>query len=303
MASTPLDAAYNHCRRIHRHYGKTFYLATLLLPRERQRHVHALYAFARVADEMVDSPAPTDAAAFTTWSADATASMRADEPPDPLHDPVLAATWHTLRAYDLDPHLLEEFLASMTMDLDVTRYETWEQLRVYMRGSAAVIGELMSPLLGASGADARRRAGLLGEAFQLTNFIRDVAEDWDRGRVYLPQEDLRAFGVGDRELAECVRAGAPTDPVRRALACEIARARTLYAEAAPGIDLVDRRARPCLRVASRLYSGILDEVEKADLNVFAGRLAVPRRDRARAVLTSFRSRESPCAPGEPTPRT
>ncbi len=113
---------------------------------------------------------------------------------------MLAATWHTVRHLGLEPALFEEFLTSMRMDITVNRYATWEDLRGYMRGSAAVIGEMMAPLLGAAGPDALRRAGLLGEAFQLTNFIRDVAEDLDRGRIYLPLEDLERFGVSEDEL-------------------------------------------------------------------------------------------------------
>ena len=286
--STPLDSAYDTCRRIHRRYGRTFYLATRLLPRDRQPHVHALYAFARVADEMVDSPGCAEPRDFLAWRTTATELLDHDHPPHAVAEPVLAATWHTLRRYDLDPHLLEEFLDSMQQDLTVTRYATWEDLRGYMRGSAAVIGELMAPLLGAQGSDALVRAGRLGEAFQLTNFIRDVGEDFERGRVYLPQADLERFGATDDDIAEGVRSGRVSEPVRQVIAFEIARARTLYAESEAGIAAVDRWARPCLRAASRLYAQILDEVEAADLDVFARRAVVPHTGRLRAVVTSWR---------------
>ncbi|KNX36963.1 phytoene/squalene synthase family protein [Luteipulveratus halotolerans] len=294
--STPLDGAYDACRRIHRRYGRTFYLATRLLPRDRQPHVHALYAFARVADEMVDSPGPTGPHDFLAWRVSATEQLRNDHPPHAVAEPVLAATWHTLRRYDLDPHLLEEFLDSMQQDLTVTRYDTWDDLRGYMRGSAAVIGELMAPLLGARGDDALLRAGRLGEAFQLTNFVRDVAEDFGRGRVYLPQSDLRRFGATDDDIAAGVRDGRVNPRMRAVLAHEIARARALYAESEAGVAAVDRWARPCLRAASRLYAQILDEIEAADLDVFSRRAVVPHRDRVRAVLTSWRP-----LPGEHDP--
>lgn len=275
-----LAAAYVACRRIHAHHGRTYYLATRLLPRERRPHVWALYAFARVADEIVDNAAGGDPRRLLGWSEHALTTLRSPTAPDPRLEPVLAATWHSMRAYDLDPSLVEEFLASMAMDLTVTRYETWEDLRGYMRGSAAVIGELMAPVLGAAGADALHRAGTLGEAFQLTNFIRDVAEDLDRGRVYLPQEDLRRHGVGEAALADAVQTGWPDQRVRSLVAFEVRRALALYEEVRPGLAMVDRAARPCLEAAFTLYRAILWQVVDHDFDVFSGRVRVPRRDRA-----------------------
>ena len=275
-----LAAAYVQCRRIHARYGRTYYLATRLLPPERRPHVWALYAFARVADEIVDNAAGGDPRRLTGWSEHALAAVRAPEPPHPRLEPVLAATWHTMRAYDLDPGLLEEFLASMAMDLTVTRYATWADLRGYMRGSAAVIGELMAPVLGASGPEALRCAGTLGEAFQLTNFVRDVAEDLDRGRIYLPGEDLRRCGVTEDALARAVRCGRPDPAVRTLVASQVRRALDLYEQARPGLAMVDASARPCLEAAFTLYRAILWQVVDHDFDVFAGRLRVPRRARA-----------------------
>jgi len=275
-----LAGAYLRCRRIHAHHGRTYYLATRLLPRERRPHVWALYAFARVADELVDNPGAGGPETLLAWGNSAMVSLRAASPPDPGLEPVLAATWHTVRAYDLDLHLLEEFLGSMAMDLTVTRYPTFSDLRGYMRGSAAVIGELMAPVLGAVGADALHRAGTLGEAFQLTNFIRDVAEDHRRGRVYLPLEDLARHGVSEEMLATAVRTGNPPRPVRSLLAREVWRALDLYAEAAPGLELVDPHSRPCLEAAFTLYRRILFRVIASDYNVFAARATVPGWERA-----------------------
>ncbi|AKU19025.1 phytoene/squalene synthase family protein [Luteipulveratus mongoliensis] len=305
MSAPGLEAAYACCRAIHRRYGRTFYLATRLLPRDRRPHVHALYAFARVADEMVDSPAAQrdSGATFLVWSATATETLRASSPPDAADEPVLAATWHTLRTFDLDPRLIEEFLRSMAMDLSVARYATWDDLRDYMRGSAAVIGEMMAPVLGAHTDAARLHAGLLGEAFQLTNFVRDVAEDHERGRIYLPQADLTRHGVTDLDIAEAARTTVPSDGVRRLIAFEIARARSLYELASPGVAEVDWWARPCLRVATRLYAGILDEVEALDLNVFADRAVVPRSRRLRAVATAWRHLPHENDPAEPRPHS
>lgn len=280
-----LATAYEHCRRIHAAHGRTYYLATRLLPRARRPDVWALYAFARVADELVDAPRtqPPDPAALLAWRERAMASMRSESPPDPAEQPVLAATWHTMRSFGLEPDLLEELLDAMVMDLTVSRYATWEDLRGYMRGSAAVIGELMAPLLGASGPDALNRARTLGEAFQLTNFIRDVSEDHTRGRIYLPQADLVRFGVSEDLLAQAVHTGVPSPRVRSLVAFEVRRAFNLYAEAQPGLKMIDARSQPCLEAAFTLYRRILHRVIANDFNVFERRLVVPTWQRLATV--------------------
>jgi len=270
-----LASAYEQCRRIHAAHGRTYYLATRLLPRDRRPDVWALYAFARVADELVDAPLTPDAAALLAWREQSMTAMRSASSPDPQEQPVLAATWHTMRTFGLDPDLLQEFLDSMVMDLTISRYATWEDLRGYMRGSAAVIGELMAPLLGASGKDAMTRAAALGEAFQLTNFIRDIGEDLARGRIYLPQEDLARFGVSEDLLAQAVRTGVPSPQVRALVAFEVRRAIGLYDTAQPGLRMVNGRSQPCLDAAFTLYRRILHRVIAHDFNVFERRLVVP----------------------------
>jgi len=269
-----LAAAYEHCRRIHAAHGRTFYLATLLLPRDRRPDVWALYAFARVSDELVDTPTSPDPATLLTWRDQAMAAMRSATQPDP-GQPVLTATWHTMRAYGLEPGLLQEFLDSMVMDLTISRYATWEDLRGYTRGSAAVIGELMAPLLGAHGPGALSRATALGEAFQLTNFIRDIGEDHARGRVYLPQADLARFGVSEAMLARAVHTAVPAPQVRSLIAFEVRRAVDLYVIAKPGLGMVDSVSKPCLQMAFTLYRRILHRVIDNDFNVFEKRLVVP----------------------------
>ena len=278
-----LAAAYEHCRLIHMAHGRTYYLATRLLPRDRRPDVWALYAFARVADELVDAPASPDPASLLAWRDQAMAAVRSGSRPDPSKQPVLAATWHTMRALRLEPDLLAEFLDSMVMDLTVSRYATWQDLRGYMRGSAAVIGELMAPLLGARGPDALGCAAALGEAFQLTNFIRDVSEDHSRGRIYLPQADLARFGVSEDLLAGAVRTGSPSPRVRSLVAFEVRRAVNLYAAAKPGLRMVDARSQPCLEMAFTLYRRILHRVIANDFNVFERRLVVPTWQRLATV--------------------
>jgi phytoene synthase len=144
----------------------------------------------------------------------------------------------------------------------------------------------MAPVLGGTDPAATGYAGLLGEAFQLTNFVRDVAEDWDRGRVYLPLEDLADHGVTVDDLSEAVRRGRAPRPLRELVRFECERALSLYAEAAPGLDLLDGPGRRCVRVAFVLYRMILREVAAADFDVVAARAVVPRRTRL-TVATSL----------------
>jgi 15-cis-phytoene synthase len=272
-----LGAAFERCRRLHARHGRTYYLATLLLPRWKRPHVHALYGFARYADELVDDLATTldcsgQAAALAAWGQRFFAGLQGA----PVTDPVLPAVLHTVRAFDLDVGDFERFLHSMAMDLTVTGYATYQDLCGYMEGSAAVIGTMLAPILeSVDPPAARTHARQLGLAFQLTNFIRDVAEDLQRGRVYLPAEDLDRFGVRRQDLA----AGRATAAVRELLAFEVQRARGHYAAAEPGIALLVPSSRPCVRVAFDLYGGILEEVERAGYQVLDRRVRVPRHRR------------------------
>jgi phytoene synthase len=181
----------------------------------------------------------------------------------------------------------------MAMDLTVTAYPTYDDLLDYMEGSAAVIGTMMLPILGSSDpAAAREPARQLGLAFQLTNFIRDVAEDLDRGRLYLPEEDLARFGVTRADLERRVA----TPEIKTLIRNEVSRAREHYRAAAPGIPLLNRGSQACMRTAYRLYGGILDEVVAADYDVFTRRATVPNRRRAAVAVRSLLTR-----PGTPMP--
>lgn len=271
-----LRAAYEHCRLVNAEHGKTYYLSALLLPADRRPHVYALYAFSRTADEFVDDLDAPDPEGLLRWGDAALAGLRAGT----SSDPVVAAAAHTVGAFGLDVGLFEDFLTAMRQDITTTRYRTFEDLRGYMWGSAAVIGLMMLPLLGPLDDRARDHAIALGEAFQLANFIRDVGEDLQRGRIYLPTDDLDRFGVTVDDLA----AGVVTPAVRALLRYEIERTRRLYRFAAQGVRLVRPESRPCLVTAIRLYGGILDEVEQADYQVLTGRVAVPRRTRVAVAL-------------------
>jgi phytoene synthase len=281
-----LAQAYRTARELHKAHGRTYYLATLLLPPWKRPYVHALYGFARYADEIVDATdtrsgggSGIPARALDDLEAGLTAALCSggimpDAPAGQRTD-VLRAVADTARRWEIGLGTFTAFLASMRMDLDVTEYATWDDLLCYMDGSAAVIGLQMLPILEPSSRAAAAYARDLGIAFQLANFLRDVGEDLRRGRIYLPQESLQHFGVTRESLATGVVDGR----VRRLLAYEIARCREIFRSAEPGIRLLHPTSRDCIRTAFTLYRGILDAIEEADYQVLDRRVAVglPRR--------------------------
>ncbi len=274
-----LRASYEACRSLHAEHGKTYYLATLLLPPHKRPHVNALYGFARYADEFVDSFTAPDPDELLRWGG----RFLRDLERGSSSDPIAAALIHTTDAYDIPHQHFRDFLASMGMDITVTGYATYGDLEHYMYGSAAVIGLQMVPILGPLTDEAYPRARALGEAFQLSNFIRDVGEDLRRGRVYLPQEDLDRFGVTRADLA----LGVITPGIRELLRFEISRARGLYAVAQQGVEMLDPTSRDCVQTAITLYGGILAEVERADYQVLTQRVRVPATRRARVALPAL----------------
>jgi phytoene synthase len=286
-----LTSAYARCRELHRVHGRTYYLATKLLPAWKRRHVHALYGFTRYADDIVDHtsvlPVPERRARLEAWSARFLAGLAGE----PVADPLLPAVLHTIEVFDIDRADFATFLHSMAMDLTVTRYRTYADLLSYMEGSAAVIGTMMLPILGsADPSSAREPARQLGLAFQLTNFIRDVAEDLDRGRVYLPEADLERFGVTRDDLVTAAADEHAGPAVKELVAFEVQRARKHYAAAAAGIPMLERSSQACIRAAYHVYGAILTEIERQDYDVFARRAVVPTRKRLVMAARCFATR-------------
>ena len=279
-----LRASYEECKRLNALHGKTYYLATLLLPKAKRPFVHALYGFARYADEIVDDLASElsveeKAEVLSKWGNGVLADLKKGT----SQDHVGRALIDTVNRFDIPHEHFEAFLHSMTMDLTVQEYESYEDLLEYVYGSAAVIGLEMVPILGPLHNDAFEAAKKLGIAFQLANFIRDVDEDLDRGRVYLPLKELGQFGVTREMLEE----RALTPEIIEALKFQIARVRQLQAEAAPGITMLEASSRPCIEAASTLYCGIVDEVEKIGYDIFNHRAKTSTARRIRVAGAAF----------------
>jgi phytoene synthase len=284
ISDPAMRASYERCRELNAAHGKTYYLATLLLPPAKRPYVHALYGFARYADEIVDDLASTlteqeKADQLGTWSDTFFADLRRGH----SDDPVCKAVVDTVQRWDIRVEHFESFLHSMRMDLTVTEYPTYADLYTYVYGSAAVIGLQMVPILEPMAPEAYEHAKDLGVAFQLANFVRDVGEDLDRGRVYLPLDELATFGVTRADLEKRV----VTPQVRAALEFQIARVRELEEQSREGIALLHPSSRPCIEAARVLYCGIVDAVEDIDFQVFDKRATVPQSRRLAVALPAW----------------
>ena len=283
-----LRASYQECKRLNSIHGKTYYLATLLLPPAKRPHVHALYGFARYADEIVDDLASNltldeKALLLKKWSNQVLSDIKSGS----SNDPIAAAVVDTTSRFKIPIAHFEAFLHSMNMDLSVRQYQTYEDLHEYVYGSAAVIGLQMVSVLGTISPDAvtsaNEAAEKLGIAFQLANFIRDVGEDLDRGRVYLPMTELEAHGANRQMLEERVI----TPQIKSALKEQIQRVRRLQNESTAGIKLLTPGARECIQAASQLYCGIVDEVEKIDYQIFTKRAKTSNWRRTKVALPAY----------------
>jgi phytoene synthase len=294
-----LRESYRYCRRLNAQHGRTYFLATRLLTPSQRPAVHALYGFARYADDILDDLSSEATVAERSARLELLASRFHNGEAD--SEPVLPAVLDAARTYRIPVSLFDEFLASMRMDLTVTDYPDRAALNRYMRGSAEVIGLQMLPILGSvvPSCDAEPCAEALGRAFQLTNFLRDVDEDLDRNRVYLPADELAAFGV-DRELLTWCHDNQRTEPrVRQALVAQHGITRDVYREAHKGIALLAPQSRPCVMAAYTLYSEILDRIEDIDFAVFHQRATVGMGRRLQVftggLVRAHRARRLPAA--------
>jgi phytoene synthase len=280
--------SYVECRKLNALHGKTYFLATKFLPPKKRPHVHALYGFARYADEIVDDLASTlteleKSQTLSKWGN----SIIKDIAAGSSEDKIGKALVDTVRKFDIPIDYFKAFLTSMEMDLTITEYQTFQDLYKYVYGSAAVIGLQMVPILGVDDENYLEEANIaaekLGVAFQLANFIRDVNEDLDRGRIYLPIEELNSHNV-TRELLERRKL---TPEIVNALKEQISRVRKLQRESATGIKYLTASSRACIEAASELYCGIVDEVEKIDYQVFSLRAKTSNWRRLKVAIPAY----------------
>lgn len=285
--SLTLGECYALCEGVQKSHSRTYHFSTRLFPPEVARHVHAMYAFMRYADEIVDNPGSLtldeQLMALEAFEAETMAAVAGDDVPNP----VLRAYADTVRECGIEAADISAFLRSMKMDTSVFRYRTFGELEGYTYGSAAVVGLMMCRVVGARDEAARPHAEALGTAMQLTNFLRDIGEDRLRGRIYVPLEDLERFGYSEGDLER----GIVDERFTALMDFEMERARSLYAVADEGMKYIPKGRRFPVVVARNLYAGILDQIAARNYDVFSGR--------ARTSLARKVSVAAACAAREP----
>ncbi|MBC7810307.1 MAG: squalene/phytoene synthase family protein [Burkholderiales bacterium] len=270
-----LAMAYQYCAAITKHNSRTFYLASELLPEPKRQAVRALYAFCRITDDIVDNSHSVEVGqiALEKWRVLLQSTHRS------LSEPVALAWGDTQARFNIPHGYAEQLINGVARDLRQTRYETFDELAEYSYGVASTVGLMAMHIIGFTGSDALPYAVKLGVALQLTNILRDVGEDWRAGRVYLPQAELREFGISETDIANCN----VNERWREFMRFQIARNRQLYAEAWPGIIMLNPDGRFAIRAAAELYQEILNDIEAHSGDVFRRRAYVSKWGKLRRL--------------------
>jgi len=261
-----LNAAYRHCDMLTREHSRTFFMASSLLPEHKRRATRALYAFCRITDDIVDEFEDKDSAETTlrAWR------VRVAETHPPAND-LVALAWADARSqFNIPNGYAEQLIDGVARDLVQTHYETFDDLAAYSYGVASTVGLMAMHIIGFSGEEALPYAVKLGVALQVTNILRDVAQDWQISRRYLPLEDLHAFGIDE----DFIERGIVDNRWRKFMQFQIARNHQLYADSMQGIAMLDSDGRFAIGAAAELYRAILSDIEKHDYDVFSRRAHV-----------------------------
>lgn len=273
-----LEDSYRYCTAVARRKAKNFYYSFLLLTRNQRESMCAIYAFMRACDDLSDDPDIAGAAAMAKWREELGRALEGRYGPHPcwpaFHD--------TVRRYRIPSHYFYDMIDGVSSDLEPRRIETFPELYHYCYQVASVVGLTIIHIFGYQSEHALELAEKCGLAFQLTNILRDVKEDCERGRIYLPAEDLRRFGLEGSDL--CARPATPA--FREMMRFEAARARAYYAEAMPLVGLVDRRSRASLRALIAIYRRLLERIEQSNYDVLERRIRLPNWEKILILLRS-----------------
>jgi phytoene synthase len=260
------DRSYEYCRRVARRRAKNFYYSFMLLSRPQRRAMCTIYAFMRYCDDLSDEPGATRAG-IERWRAEMEEALAGRF----SGHPVWPAFYHTVRRFGIPHDYFREMIAGVFSDLEPRAFETFDQLYRYCYQVASVVGLTTIHIFGFDTRSALPLAEKCGVAFQLTNILRDIREDAERGRIYLPAEDLRRFGVS----ADGLRAGQRDGAFERLMAFEAERARAYYNESRPLLDLIHPRSRKSLWALIAIYSRLLERIEESGFDVFRQRVRLP----------------------------
>lgn len=286
------DAA--ECARITLAHARTFSLASKLLPAEKRRAAYALYAFCRVADDLVDQADHDHLGALRVQLNAYRDELQAALDGRPSGPIFREMAWVT-RAYEVSPAPLFELLDGVGRDLEAHTYASWPELEQYCEGVASSVGEMCTYVFGVPAGPAMRTKAIqyartLGTAMQLTNILRDVGEDAQRGRCYLPADDMARFGLSPQDVLTRGTALVGDPSWARLMAFEVSRARALYAAAMPGIALLDPDAQRCAAACANGYAGILSAIEAQGYNTISSRARIGRLARVGILWNAWRYR-------------
>lgn len=270
-----LRKAYRQAEKITAQHSKSFYFASGLLPEEKRAAVRALYAFCRTVDDIVDESADAQQnSRLDYWRAMVESDSFAD-------NNLVAAAWaDTLTRYHIPRHYALQLIDGVARDLSQVRYQTFDELATYCYGVASTVGLMSMYIVGFKNNKAVPYAIKLGVALQMTNILRDVSEDYQNGRLYLPREELAFYGIQELDIAR----GHITDGWRQFMKFQIERTRQLYEESWEGIKMLEREGQLAIGAASIFYQGILDEIEKNDYDVFTHRASLSAWDKVSRLL-------------------
>ena len=279
--STPLAESYRQCSAIARRTGKNFYYSFLVMPRAKREAMCAIYAFMRRSDDIADSAANPAIASegLRQWRASVDAALQGE----PSTEPTLPALADTVKRYRVDPRYFHELLDGSEMDQHKTRYGTFDELYQYCYHVASVVGLIVLPIFGYRDKAALVPAEACGIAFQLTNILRDVKEDAQLGRIYLPREDLERFGVKETDIMN----SRSTPQFLELMKFEAARAREYYAKAWPLVEMIETDSRGTLAVMIAIYGGILDKIERKNYAVFDGKVRLSTAEKLWIVMKNW----------------
>lgn len=268
-----LQKAYARCQEITRLHSKTFYMASNLLPKDQRAAARALYAFCRISDDLIDHGGDNRLRKLAIWKNESLS-------PTPNKENLVAVAWADARTKFMIPtQYAEQLLEGVALDLTKNRFADFKELAHYCYGVASTVGLMTMHIVGYKSEEAIPYAIKLGVALQLTNILRDVAEDWENGRLYLPQDELAAFGLSEEDIA----AGQCHPRWHRFMQFQLQRTRDLYKEAMVGIEMLGKNGRFAIAAAAVLYSGILEDIEQNNYNVFTRRAHLTKWQKLRRL--------------------
>jgi phytoene synthase len=268
-----LKISFEHARRLTAHFAKSFYISARILPTDRRWATYAVYGFCRYADNLIDAPRGRTAEELFDEVEALRKELEICHRTGESEHSVMRAFAPVMKRYSIPIEYPMDLLKGVTMDMERDRYQTFDELYVFCYRVASVVGLMMTCVLGYKDASAFEYAEKMGIAMQLTNILRDVQEDKNMGRIYLPNEDLRKFGVSEEDILN----DRVSPELRQCMKFQVERAHHYYDEGDKGIVLLPKESQYAISSASKIYRGILRKIEERDFNPFLGRVFVPQQ--------------------------